>query len=263
MCIISPQVEQVCKILGEETSGSKITRMLSELNISCGLDERNTKWKRLFDAVNSNFLSSYTYDALIRIISYIMSPVNFIDEQEHFTEVQKQLNLCLSFMGLEMLDTAEVRPRKVATTLKEANQTISDLKSDLEKFKIHSQIMEYCRPEIISENLFHLVFEAAKCVLDELRNISGLNYDGNKLVNECFDGNNPRIILNKLSSDNEKSEHKGLQALLNTIVYLYRNPKAHQLKYFSEDTYLSTLEALIMISKARYALDRCAKNNTR
>ena len=123
--------------------------------------------------------------------------------------------------------------------------------------------MEYCRPEIISENLFHLVFEAAKCVLDELRNISGLNYDGNKLVNECFDGNNPRITLNKLSSDNEKSEHKGLQALLNTLVYLYRNPKAHQLKYFSEDTYLSTLEALIMISKARYALDRCAKNNTR
>lgn len=83
--------------------------------------------------------------------------------------------------------------------------------------------------------------------LEELRNLSDLTTDGNTLVNQCFDGNNPLIVMNKLSTDDEKSEHKGLQTLLNAIVYLYRNPKAHHLKYFCDDTYQSTLEALIII----------------
>lgn len=49
----------------------------------------------------------------------------------------------------------------------------------------------------------------------------------------------------------------------NAIVYLYRNPKAHHLKYFCDDTYQSTLEALIIISRARYALGKCFRNNAR
>lgn len=46
-------------------------------------------------------------------------------------------------------------------------------------------------------------------------------------------------------------------------LYLYRNPKAHHLKYFCDDTYQSTLEALIIISRARYALGKCFRNNAR
>ena len=98
---------------------------------------------------------------------------------------------------------------------------------------------------------------------DNLRSISGLQYDGNTLVNRCFDGKNPLVVMNKLSTENERSEHKGLQSLLNAIVYLYRNPKAHYPKYFSDDTYQSTLAALILISQARYALERCFRNNCR
>ena len=99
--------------------------------------------------------------------------------------------------------------------------------------------------------------------MEELRNLSGLNVDGNTLVNQCFDGKNPLIVMNRLSNSDEWSEHKGLQSLLNAIVYLYRNPKAHQLKYFSSETYQSTLEAMVIISRARYALEKCVRNNTR
>lgn len=143
------------------------------------------------------------------------------------------------------------------------NLTVSKLKNDLQKFNIHPQILAFCRPEIINEDLFHLVFEASKCLLEELRQLSGLSTDGNTLVNQCFNGNNPLIVINRLVTADEKSEHKGLQSLLNAVVYLYRNPKAHHLKHFNAETYQSTLEALVIISRARYALEHCFRNNAR
>ncbi|MCH3903158.1 MAG: TIGR02391 family protein [Limosilactobacillus oris] len=257
------QLQPICKKLADLTTGTKITEMLYELNLPCNLDDRDTKWKRIYNAIAFNQNKTHTNAALIKIIEWIMTPPGYVDRQEEFTEAINDLNVRLSFIGLEILPNGKVQSRSVATTLEEATKTAGRLKSDLEKFKIHPQILAFCRPEIISKNLFHLTFEASKCLLEELRHLSDLNEDGNALVNHCFDGNNPLIIMNQLSNNNEKSEHRGIQSLLNTIVYLYRNPKAHKPKYLSSDTYQSTLEALIMISKARYALERCHRNTTR
>lgn len=257
------QLRPICEILASLTTGAKITDMLSSLNIPCNLDERDTKWKRLFNAIAINWDETKTYNALIKIIEWIMSPSLYIDNQEEFNESRDGLNKRLSFIGLELLPTGKVRSRTIATTLEEANETVSKLKNDLQKFNIHPQILAFCRPEIINEDLFHLVFEASKCLLEELRQLSGLSTDGNKLVNQCFDGNNPLIVTNRLLTADEKSEHKGLQSLLNAVVYLYRNPKAHHLKHFNAETYQSTLEALVIISRARYALEHCFRNNAR
>lgn len=259
----SNQLRTICETLASLTTGTNISNMLSSLNLQCDLDERDTKWKRLFNAVAIDWNKTRKNTALIKIIEWIMSPSLYIDKQEIFSEAKDSLNKRLSFIGLEVLSTGKVHPRTIATTLEEANQTVSRLKADLQKFNIHPQILAFCRPEIINEDLFHLIFEASKCLMEELRTLSGLTTDGNTLVNQCFDGNNPLIVMNSLSSNDERSEHKGLQSLLNAIVYLYRNPKAHHLKHFSVETYQSTLEALVMISRARYALENCSRNNTR
>lgn len=257
------QLKPICEVLAGLTSGSQITHMFQALNLFCDLPVCDTKWKRLYNAIANSYNHTHTSDALIRIIEWMLNPARYIENQDTFYEARDLINKHLSFLGLELLPNGKVQEREVATTLEEANQTASRLKQDLFKFHIHPQIMAFCRPEIISENLFHLVFEAVKCVLNELRSISGLPDDGNTLVNKCFDGANPLVVMNKLSNQTEKSEHKGLQALLNAIVYLYRNPKAHFPKYLSSDDYQSTLEALIMISRARYTLDRCFRNNSR
>lgn len=257
------QLRPICEILGTLTSGYKITTMLSSLNFPCELDECDTKWKRLYNAIAINKNKTHSNIALIKIIEWIMSPSLYIDQQETFNEAKDNLNKRLSFIGLELFPNGKLQSRSIATTLDEANQTVSKLKRDLQRFNIHPQILAFCRPEIINEDLFHLIFEASKCLMVELRNLSSLATDGNTLVNQCFDGNNPLIVMNKLSTADEKSEHKGVQSLLNAIVYLYRNPKAHHLKHFSNDTYQSTLEALIVISRARYALENCFRNSTR
>ena len=261
--INSNQIRPICELLGNLTTGHKISTMFFELNIECSLDERDTKWRRLYNAVVMGFNKNNSLQTLINIIEWIMQPSLYVDNQITFNESRDDLNKRLSFIGLELLPTGKVIARSVATTLEEANETVCRLKNDLMKFSIHPQILAFCRPEIIHEDLFHLIFESSKCLMEELRNLSGLNVDGNTLVNQCFDGKNPLIVMNRLSNSDEWSEHKGLQSLLNAIVYLYRNPKAHQLKYFSSETYQSTLEAMIIISRARYALEKCVRNNTR
>ena len=257
------QLRPICQKLGNFITGINISRMFIALHLTCDLDANATKWKRIFNAIA--IYQNHTHDdaALKAITEWIMAPSNFMEHQLTFYEALDELNPLLSFVGLEVKQDGKVHRREIAKTLDEANQTISRLQQDLKRYDIHPQILACCRPEIVSQNLFHLTFEASKCLMGTLREISGLTTDGNSLVNQCFDGNSPRIVINKLSTDDEKSEHKGLQSLLNAIVYLYRNPKAHTPKYLSHDSYQSTLEALIIISRARYALENCARNNTR
>ena len=259
--MIDQNLHTICKNLATLTSGSKLSMMFTELGLPCGSKSSDGKWKRIYDAIITDQDSTHPNATLIKIIEWIMAPSQYLDKQEDYIEEKDKLNKSLSFIGLEVLPNGKVHSRSVVTTLEEANQTVSRLKRDLQKFNIHPQILKLCRPEIISENLFHLIFEASKCLMEKLRTLSESSLDGNQLVNQCFSGKEPLIMMNKLQTADERSEHWGLQALLNAIVYLYRNPKAHQLKYFSNDNYQSTLEALIMISQARYALDRCSRND--
>lgn len=257
------QLRPICQKLSNLITGSNLSRMLEALQLPCDLDNQSTKWKRLFNAIVIHQNHAHNDEALRKITEWIMSPVNFVDNQPAFYNALAELNPLLCFMGLELTTDGKIHNCKVALTLEEANLTINRLQQDLKRFHIHPQILICCRPEIISENLFHLTFEASKCLMEKLREISGLKTDGNTLVNQCFAGSNPLLVMNTLSTQDEQSEHRGLHALLNTIVYLYRNPKAHTPKHLSSDTYQSTLEALIMISRARYALEHCARNNTR
>ena len=257
------QLRPICQKLASLITGSNITRMLESLHLPSNLNESDTKWKRIFNAIAIHQNIAHTDEALIKITEWVMAPTNFIDNQNAYYLFLDEINLCLSFVGLKVGTNGKVYKQNIAMSLEEANQTISRLHQDLKKFHIHPQILICCRPEIVNKNLFHLTFEASKCLMEKLRELSGLNEDGNSLVNHCFDGKNPLIIMNRLTTRDDWSEHKGLQSLLNAIVYLYRNPKAHTPKYLSNDSYQSTLEALIMISRARYALDNCARNNTR
>lgn len=260
-------IEKISRILAEEITGSKITNMLQNLYLE---DSPKTifglasKWERLYYAIVVSQNNTHSGDALLQIIEYIMDPVNFIGSAPgKFRNAIAELNAVLSLNGLEVNDSGKIRPTKKSTTFSQAYEKAANLKKDLQAFHIHPQVLAFCRPEILQENYFHLVFEASKCLFVELQALSRLTIDGNKLVNECFDGKNPLIVMNKLTNNNDWEEHRGLQSLLNTIVYLYRNPKAHNPKIFSEDSKEDAITALLIISKARYLLESCFLNVTR
>ena len=260
-------IEKVSRILAEEITGSKITNMLQNLHLNESPETAFysvTKWKRLDYAIIDSQNTSQSGEALINVIEYVMDPVNFLgDSRSRFQNTMREINAIISFNGLELTPEGKVRSIPKASSFDEAYEKAASLHKDLLAFQIHPQVLSFCRPEILQENYFHMILEASKSLLVELRALSHLNSDGNKLVNECFDGKNPLIVMNRLQNDDEWSEHKGLQTLLNTIVYLYRNPKAHNPKVFSADSREDAITAMLLISKARYMLEGCALNTSR
>ncbi len=77
--------------------------------------------------------------------------------------------------------------------------------------------------------------EAYIRVIDEVKHRSGLNLDGDDLVNQAFGCNNriPPLRFNALSTDAEKDEQRGFLFLFKGIVGL-RNSKAHSNRLFDD-----------------------------
>ena len=60
-----------------------------------------------------------------------------------------------------------------------------------------------------------------------------------------------------LITQTDKSKYQGLKSLLNTIVYLYRNPNAHEPKLYDVTSETDAVTALTLMSLANSLLDDC------
>lgn len=267
--LFSPQtIEQISRILGEETTNSKISIMLRTLRLKDIATDgiKPSKWARINDAIVTNQNETQSGRSLIDITEWIMNPVLFMsdpDKRKIYTVILKNLNDIFCYTGLWVNDSGKIASTSKISSHQEALNRCSSLKKSLSILDIHPRVISTCRPELLAENYFHLVFESAKLVLSKIREITDLTLDGNQLIDAAFDGNNPRVIMNTLQTQDEKSDHKGLKALLQFITCFYRNPKAHNLKVYSPDKEADAITALATISLALKLLDKCSRNSAR
>lgn len=257
-------IETISKILGELTTGSKITRILSKYNwidhdTISGQRILSTKWKRISASLSAEIRKANSATPFFKMIEEIMDPINFNNEQETWTKNKNGINFALSFYGYELTDAGKIKSVKAANTYSEAIDRTKNLLEKLKNHNIHPDILKFCKPELLDENYFHAIFEASKSVFDKIRNITLSTKDGNSLINEAFIVKNPSIILkgNKLTTNDEISEYNGLKSLLNTICYFYRNPSAHSPKLFNPTSENDAITAFIIMSLAHQQLDRC------
>jgi uncharacterized protein (TIGR02391 family) len=61
-----------------------------------------------------------------------------------------------------------------------------------------------------------------------LRVKSGLSEDGAKLVDATLCGSAPRIAINDLVTDSQRSEQSGFANLVKGVFGMFRNPTAHE-----------------------------------
>ena len=264
-----PQIEEICTILADYTTGSRITHMLEELKMY-DMDinrpsyiSSSSKWMRIANAV-IKYQNTYNNNLGLRqIIEYILTPANFINRPNKiWFEATNAVNRVLQFNGMEVNDSGKVIAAAKTKTYSEGTKRFNSLKLRLENLQIHPEIIAICRPEILDKNYFHLILEASKSVLNKVRNISCIFEDGNTLIESSFNEKRPIIVMNTLITDTEKSEYKGLKFLLKSIVCLYRNPKAHELKAYSVDSEDDSVTALLLMSQAHKLLDKCGRNST-
>jgi uncharacterized protein (TIGR02391 family) len=88
--------------------------------------------------------------------------------------------------------------------------------------------LRFCRAELVADNYFHAVLEATKSIADKLRAKSDLTEDGAKLVDATLCGSAPRVAINDLLTDSQRSEQSGFANLVKGTFGMFRNPTAHE-----------------------------------
>ncbi len=124
---------------------------------------------------------------------------------------------------------------------------------------IHSEVLRFCRAELVDENYFHAVFEATKSIAERIRELSGLSGDGSVLIEQAFNLKHPLLAINGLSTEVEESEQTGYQNLLKGIFGMFRNTTAHAPKIKWKVTEEEAIELLTLVSFAHRKLDRAVR----
>ena len=251
------QLEQISRLLGECATGSEITRILNSL----GLDDvsgESTKWRRIHGTFFHYQKQDRAASKLIDFIRTLLDPAGFVDRPAEFEAIRQQLNTVLAFAGLQYGDNGQFRRTTVAKTINEAHQRAQTLQAKFKSRRIHSEVVKYCKPELLQENYFHAVFEASKGLAQRIRELSGIDGDGTALVDKVFSVDRPVLAINTLQTETERSEHRGFASLLKGCFAAVRNPLAHEPKLLwkGED---DAADYLSLISLLHRRLDYCTK----
>jgi uncharacterized protein (TIGR02391 family) len=121
-----------------------------------------------------------------------------------------------------------------------------------EPYTFHPAI-EACAGDLFRDGHYKAAaLESYICVIEAVRNKSGLPADGDDLMNQAFgsERRTPRIQVNELKTDAERDEQRGFMYLFKGIVGL-RNSKAHSNRLFNDPSraheYLALSSLLLRI----------------
>lgn len=253
----SNSLNQLSTILGNYLTGSQITNFFAQVDYD---DNSNiTKRIRVYDFfIHSQKLYNCS-NKVIEFIQKVINPVNYLNDQGGFLNLINELNKILLFSGLMINEKGQFITTSKATTINEATSKANHFRKILYDRNIHSDILKFCKPEIIENNYFHAVFEATKSIADKLRNLSGLSLDGNQLVYKVFDKNKPLIAINSLVSPSQINEQNGFKNLLLGIFSMFRNTTAHEAKIYWSISEQDAIDLLTTLSFIHRKLDNAVK----
>lgn len=246
----------VCRALGEAVTRGQIPNLIAPLRVHEAQDEeRNTKWKRLFNAVAAAQNRQQDGRPLLRLVTEVMQPVRF-ESPEEFEGHRTAVNERLLFSGYEVREDGKLRRVDAATTIAEAQHRADSLRAELTRRAVHPDVLHFCRAELMQHNYFHAVLEASKSVAQKLRDLSGKDGDGATLVDAaCSLSAGPAVAFNALSNAWERSEHRGLAMLMKGLFGTFRNPSAHSPKILWATSRPEALDMMTLASMLHRRLD--------
>ncbi len=254
-------VESLAKLLAECGSGSDISRVLADRGIQDGSDE-STKWRRLYWIFLDVQRRDRCANRILDFIQSFLTPARFVGRNDEFEAHRSELNIVFALAGLEYGADGKFRNRPAAATLTEAERRANAIKSKFQGRPIHPEVLKYCQAELMQHNYFHAVFEASKGLAQRIRDKSGIEGDGTRLVDKVFLVEQPILALNTLKTETERTEHKGFASLLKGCFAGVRNPLAHEPKIMwdGED---DAADYLTLISLLHRKLDDCVPTGSR
>jgi uncharacterized protein (TIGR02391 family) len=187
-----------------------------------------------------------------------MDPIRYTGEPNKFAHRRDELNQILAFCGYSLAENGKLSCVTAAQTLDEAEQRAGRLRVELRRRGVHSDVLKFCRAELIANNYFHAVFEATKSVADKIRSMSGLTGDGMELVDQAFGlgkAEMPLLAFNSLRTETEQKEQAGLSNLMKGMFGAFRNVTAHAPKISWTITEQDALDLLTIASFLHRRMD--------
>ncbi|MGH3874878.1 MAG: TIGR02391 family protein [Pseudonocardiaceae bacterium] len=116
----------------------------------------------------------------------------------------------------------------------------------------HDDLIGYCRAELLAEDYYQAVFEAIKGLGARLRELSGIDLDGHRLVDAVLFGREPLLKINLFYTQTERDEQLGVANLAKGLFSAFRNPTAHEPRIhwqLSEQDALDVFSTLSLIHR--------------
>lgn len=259
-CLPPNVLEMISNTLGDTIqglTGSEIHHFLLQANID-DIDSTLTKRYRLYNALTNEQNKNKCSNQILNFIGYVLAPSRYVDNKEEFERLRNTINKQLAFVGYELKEDGQYREIKTASTISDVQIKADNLKQELESRKAHREVFKYCKAELLQNNYFHSVLEANKGLFQRIRDLSGIQTDGNKLIEQVF-SSSPILIINNYQSTSEKNEHNGFCNLLKGLCAMFRNPTAHEPKIDWDVTEIDALEILGIISYCHRRLDNAQR----
>lgn len=260
------ELMEISKILGATSSGLTGTQ-IGALLVACGFRDPGpmTKRDRMFFGLKEGQSQAGSGTRVAELIQYAMDPVRYRENHDQLNDRRYELNVVLAFAGMRIREDGKLEPVPAAATLSEAQQRASKLRSELMRRGIAGDVLRFCRPELLEGNYFHAVFEATKSVAQKLRDRTGLVLDGHALVEQALSiksDRTPMLAWNGLTSENDKSEHRGVALMISGTFSYFRNLPAHVPKIgFRTVSEEEALELLTIVSFLHRRLDVAVSTN--
>jgi uncharacterized protein (TIGR02391 family) len=254
------QLMEISRILGHTSSGFT-GRELGALLTASGFPDPGeiTKRDRIYLGLVDGQRRQGSGAGVCQLVQRAMDPVRYRGQGELFEERRHDLNVVLAFAGITIREDGRIEVVPAASTLSEAERRASKLRAELMRRGIGGDILRFCRPELLDGNYFHAVFEATKSVAEKIRARTGLKLDGSALVAKALDirgGRVPLLAWNRLQTDSDRSEHRGVAQMVNGMFGYFRNLPAHVPKVgFRNITEDEALEILTILSFLHRRLD--------
>lgn len=242
-------------------TGSVIHRMLlqSKIDDVSYSNQSLAKRKKLFNAFAEYQKEYKCANNILFFIQNILSPQRYVDKKDMLDKVKVAVNKQLAFEGLYIDDANQIISVKKASTISDVQIRVNGLKAKLTEQGAHQLVFSYCNAELLANNYFHSVLESSKGLVKRIQDLACVTYDGQNLMENVFQDNDPILIINNFQSKSEKDEHRGFRNLLIGIVSMFRNPASHELKVEWNMSEQDALDILALISYCHRRLDNAKR----
>ena len=250
-------IEAIARALGDTGEGLTNSEIDNVVR-ACRLpeEEPNTKWKRVYNILVKDQNQRKNHDGILAFVREAMRPALYVKTPERFETLRENLNRALLFEGIELRRDGMLTNTAATATINDARRRAAELRGILQDRGVHSDVLSFCREELLADNYFHAVLEATKSLAKKIRDRTGLIEDGAKLVDRALGGATPLIIINGFASESEKSEQKGFAMLCKGIFGMFRNPTAHSPKIVWKMEKADAEDLMSLLSLAHRRLDR-------